>query len=569
MYKKVVPDSLVMSHPRILLLLFLGLISRSSTHLLAAPDEVRGTWLTTTGVDHIRSGRNTESVFSDLSDIGLNTVYVETWKNGYTNYPSTALSQLTGSNDRSLFLGSTRDLVEETLIHAHRQQLNYIGWFEYGLSAQFVGNGGSPTNPLATHMKNQGWLLQDQAGQYGNPSNGFAWMNPAVPEVRQFLIDITLESVNRYDLDGIQFDDRLAWPKEFGWDATTAAIYMQETGRSLPASVNDANFRNWRQDKVTQFAEELTQAVQAARPNLQLSVSPSITTFSETQYNANWPDWQNNDLFDEYVIQAYRDNISAFNNIIGNQVTQFGGGDLDELIVGLRGSTATPGSETPYSDLEAMLDVTRSTGAAGHSIFFSWTVRDIYGQELTSYYDVSNSGPAASSIYGADWRPVPIVGAPVSGSTGQWEFNVDQSSKYRVVAQIGAYWKEVDRVPLTEGSTVLSVQGASAVELLLDRRPLDEPDFNGDGVVNVADYTVWLQTLGSSDDLRADADGDQIITTNDYSIWKDRFGSTANLTSLLPQTPGVLIPEPCSVFLCLAGFPLLFCRLQINGQKSH
>ena len=93
----------------------------------AATPEVRGTWLTSTGPDHITSGGNTEAVFGDLRSIGLNTAYVETWKNGFTNFPSPTLAALTGGGDRSGFLGLNRDLVEETLIAAHREQMVHIG----------------------------------------------------------------------------------------------------------------------------------------------------------------------------------------------------------------------------------------------------------------------------------------------------------------------------------------------------------------------------------------------------------------------------------------------------------
>ena len=114
-------------------------------HAPAAAPEVRGTWLTTTGPDQILSGTNTAAVMSDLRTIGLNTVYVETWKNGYTNYPSATLDAIPNAPDRSTFLGTTRDLVQETLIQAHRKQLDYVGWFEYGLAAQYVGSGGTPS----------------------------------------------------------------------------------------------------------------------------------------------------------------------------------------------------------------------------------------------------------------------------------------------------------------------------------------------------------------------------------------------------------------------------------------
>jgi uncharacterized lipoprotein YddW (UPF0748 family) len=38
--------------------------------------------------------------------------------------------------------------------------------------------------------------------------NGFVWMNPLRPEVRAFLLELTLEAIGRYDLDGVQFEIR-------------------------------------------------------------------------------------------------------------------------------------------------------------------------------------------------------------------------------------------------------------------------------------------------------------------------------------------------------------------------
>ncbi len=194
--------------------------------LNAATPEVRGTWLTTTGPDHIRTGTNTEAVMTDLRQVGLNTVYTETWKNGYTNFPSQTLKEIIGTTDRNPTIGTSRDLVQETLIQAHRRGMAYYGWFEYGAMSQYIGDGGNPNNPLSSYMKSRGWLLQNQSGEYADGTNGgFAFMNVAVPEVRQFIINMTLEAVNRYDLDGIQFDDHMAWPVNFGFDATTINLY--------------------------------------------------------------------------------------------------------------------------------------------------------------------------------------------------------------------------------------------------------------------------------------------------------------------------------------------------------
>ncbi len=51
-------------------------------------------------------------------------------------------------------------------------------------------------------------------------------------------------------------------------------------------------------------------------------------------------------------------------------------------------------------------------------------------------------------------------------------------------------------------------------------------DYNRDGTVNAADYTVWRNALGSTTELAADGNGDNLVNEDDYAIWKDHLGLT-------------------------------------------
>ena len=439
----------------------------------AALAEVRATWVTTTGPDTIGTGVNTEASMAQLRATGLNTVYVETWKNGYTQFPSQVLAEVIGT-DRRPALGS-RDLLDETLIHAHRHGLANIGWFEYGLASQFHGTTpvpGPSYNPLTRYMADRGWLLRDGAGNVTNASNGFAWMNPAVPQVRALLVDLAVEAATRYDLDGIQFDDRLAWPREFGFDATTRSIYLAETGR-VATGPSDSRFSDWRRSKVTQLAAEIVQGVRAARPDLRLSVSPAITTFSETSLNADWPAWARDGLFDEYVPQAYRSSIGDFNAIITDQTAVMrDAGELDGYVVGLRGGVGS--SDTPWNELRQMILKSRQEGAAGHSVFYSRAILDTYADEFTDFYDVASNGHAAHPFFGEGWRPAPLVASSMSSQT--WGVAVEDAGWYRVAASFDGLWREVDAAYFGGGLHTIDLAGASAVELLVDRRPHPVPE---------------------------------------------------------------------------------------------
>lgn len=52
-------------------------------------------------------------------------------------------------------------------------------------------------------------------------------------------------------------------------------------------------------------------------------------------------------------------------------------------------------------------------------------------------------------------------------------------------------------------------------------------DFNGDGSVDAADYTVWRDALGAAATpfRGADGDGDGLVTTHDYGLWRANYGA--------------------------------------------
>lgn len=74
-------------------------------------------------------------------------------------------------------------------------------------------------------------------------------------------------------------------------------------------------------------------------------------------------------------------------------------------------------------------------------------------------------------------------------------------------------------------------------------------DFNADGIVDAADYTLWRNTFGSTTNLAADADGDGIVGMEDYDLWKSNFGqSIAGIV-----TSPAAVPEPATVLIGLVG----------------
>ncbi|TWT30503.1 hypothetical protein KOR34_50620 [Posidoniimonas corsicana] len=71
-------------------------------------------------------------------------------------------------------------------------------------------------------------------------------------------------------------------------------------------------------------------------------------------------------------------------------------------------------------------------------------------------------------------------------------------------------------------------------------------DYNRDGLVDAADYTVWRDTLGQqvTPGTGADGSGDGDITAADYAVWRNQFGAT-----LAAAASTTAAPEPAAVLL--------------------
>jgi hypothetical protein len=77
-------------------------------------------------------------------------------------------------------------------------------------------------------------------------------------------------------------------------------------------------------------------------------------------------------------------------------------------------------------------------------------------------------------------------------------------------------------------------------------------DYNGDGTVNAADYTVWRNSLNlAGESLPADGNGDGLITRDDFDVWKAHYGESLAGGASLNSSPAV--PEPAAIVIFLAS----------------
>ena len=200
----------------------------------------------------------------------------------------------------------------------------------------------------------------------------------------------------------------------------------------------------------------------------------------------------------------------------------------------------------------------------GYTIFSPSNALIVAGwTPITGNYDASGDHSVDST---SNWF---VIGTP--SATTVTEASLTQSSGSLAPGQVVSLGLFFDLAKL-EGLAVTVSAGNQTILVAGDYRNL-RADYNGDLVVNVADYNVFVATYGAVGvGLAADGNGDGVVNAADYTVWRDSpalsFASVALVTlpaitqpGFVEETPGLAttIPEPTAALLAT---PLLACCLR-------
>ncbi|CAL9606053.1 hypothetical protein SUDANB121_05549 [Nocardiopsis dassonvillei] len=240
---------------------------RAAEALCAADSErrMRGAWLTTVrnidwpsepGLPAAEQQAELDAYLDDAVAMGLNAVFLHVRPTADAVYASDRepwARYLTGEQGGD----PGYDPLEYAVARAHERGLELHAWFNpyrVGLQEPDIENL-VDDHPV---KRNPEWLVD-----YGTE----AYVDPGNPEVREWVTGVIMDVVERYDIDGVHFDDFFyPYPKdgeEFDDDA------------SWEAHGGDFDDRgDWRRDNVDQLMRDVHGAIGESKPWVSFGVSP-------------------------------------------------------------------------------------------------------------------------------------------------------------------------------------------------------------------------------------------------------------------------------------------------------
>ncbi len=321
------------------------------------PDELKGVWIRPVE----KTASQIEKTLDRLSDAGFTDIFLETYYHGKTIYPSEHLRRYGVRYQREEFIGF--DPLAIWIKEAHKRQMKIHVWFE----TFYVGNENPQTTPnhvLSVYpmWSNKRLLNYDSETPVFSLSehNGY-FLDPANPQVQEYVLGLIQEIVEKYDIDGINLD-YIRYPqcvdesfsnyRSSNWGYTNAAreefqyIYGIDP---IDIEYGTYEWQLWciyRQNKISKFLVGVRNITANKNIKITAVIFPDLKKCISTKMQ-NWRNWAIHNYVDGFtplILTGDKNTaIMLLNDVIRNTTSKtkiypglfvtFMGGSFEDLLL--------------------------------------------------------------------------------------------------------------------------------------------------------------------------------------------------------------------------------------------
>jgi uncharacterized lipoprotein YddW (UPF0748 family) len=227
---------------------------------------MRGVWMTTllnidwpSSPDLATSQQNQEiiSILDHHQSMGINAVFLQVRPAAETFYQSSFepwsqwLTGVQGKEPRPYY-----DPLEFWIEQCHLRGMELHAWF----------------NPFRAALSENVSLLHPDHVVHRRPDwfvdySGRIYFNPGIPEVRDYVRDVIMEVVNRYQVDGVHFDD-------YFYPYRVDGLEFADRESFLKWGHGSVDIEEWRRNNISFFVKVISDSIRSAQPMVRFGISP-------------------------------------------------------------------------------------------------------------------------------------------------------------------------------------------------------------------------------------------------------------------------------------------------------
>jgi len=277
------------------------------TSLPYIENELKGVWLrpTETTEDQIIS------TLDKLKADGFNNVFLETYFHGKTIFPSQIMNKYGFNIQNENFIGI--DPLAIWIKEAHKRNIKVHIWFQ----SFYVGNKPPQYNPTSILAVQPDWGNKTKkfadipgATKSASEHNGY-FLDPANPEVQEFLKELIKEIITTYKPDGINLDyirypNANAGNDQNAWGFTEYArndfkiLYGVDPIELTTSDVLWYDWNQYRRNNVTNFVKKIGELGKEYNTYISTVIFPDLASALATKQQ-DWRNWSINRYIDGFT----------------------------------------------------------------------------------------------------------------------------------------------------------------------------------------------------------------------------------------------------------------------------
>ena len=332
------------------------------------PVETRAMWVDRAMVESFFNINDIRRHLDQMQSINVNLIFIDVYNNGTSVYPSKVATQL--RKIQLMYEGD--DLLKDYITEAHQRGIEVHPMVRvFG-----IHNGAEYFIDSRAH-----WLDRTKDNNY-TLANGFFWLNPVHPEVREYMINLLKELTENYDVDGIHLD-YIRYDTDYGYSPYTRELFKSLFGVD-PFDINteemEKTFTVFKTQFINKFVERAYFELKAIKPNLIVSAAVgSPYTWLKLEKAQDWVNWAENRIVHFVTPMSYRATAKEYLSVVNADITATEGKTY--LYPGLGIYLVSDG----ISVVEQLI-AAQGTSVSGQAIFSSTSVR-------ASQYKALQDGP--------------------------------------------------------------------------------------------------------------------------------------------------------------------------------